>query len=212
MSLVLKLSVSSAAILKRGQDHYWRVIREIGANGRTFSASDVLDLSNEPQRGTLNDFLRRLEKAGYIEAAGLQETNGPKATPAKLWRLLKSPARRPSLDREGRATRARASQQQMWNFMRGPMARSGFTCRDLAAYASTDEVPVPLQTAKSFVKTLNGAGYLTAADRGRNGSRWRLKPSMNTGPLPPMILRAKLVFDQNRHSVMGETLAEEVQP
>ncbi len=35
---------------------------------------------------------------------------------------------------------------------------------------------------------------------------------MNTGPLPPIILRAKGVFDQNRHEIVGPVVTEEVQP
>jgi hypothetical protein len=46
----------------------------------------------------------------------------------------------------------------------------------------------------------------------KKGRARRLKPSMNSGPRPPMILRAKLVFDQNRHRLVGDIMAEEEHP
>ena len=42
--------------------------------------------------------------------------------------------------------------------------------------------------------------------------RWRLKGSADTGPKPPMILRSKMVYDQNVGVIVGEPLAEEDHP
>ena len=97
--------------------------------------------------------------------------------------------------------------------MRGPLARDGFTFHDLALWGSTDESPVARNTAQAYVQRLADAGYLVQVHAGgpQKPTVWRLKPAMNTGPRPPLVLRAQIVFDQNRMTA-APFEAEEVKP
>ena len=96
----------------------------------------------------------------------------------------------------------------MWNVIRKGRL---FHARELAVQASTDEVKVEHETAKRYVRELESAGYLSVRDpgAGRKPRIYMLKPGHNTGPRPPAILRAKVVWDRNKGEIMGRVLAEE---
>ena len=101
--------------------------------------------------------------------------------------------------------------QLMWNVMRGPTGRNGFSAADLVRFGSTDTSPVTLRAAKTYIRNLADAGYLHAFEP--HGTKapttWRLKPSMNSGPKPPAILRARIIWDQNRERIIGDVIAAE---
>lgn len=212
MVAVLKLTVDKVEPLLRGQEHFWKVARTLGDGGRAFTGPQIASLSEEPHISTVTTFLRRLESAGFVEKAGADKRPGAKR--ATLWRLLRSPEKLPPMDRDGNVRRPRSVRQQIWNVIRGPAGKQGFTVHDLVAWGSTDDLPIKLWTAKSYVQDLRRGGYLIQLDPGgpQRPAVWRLKPSMNSGPLPPLVLQAKLVFDQNRSRLTGDVLAEEVQP
>lgn len=213
MPVSLRLSINKSEPVFRGQEHFWRVARALGADGRTFTASAIASVSAEPHIGTITTWLRRLWKAGILAQDGfaLNAWSGRKEA---AWRLMQSPEALPIIGRDGKVKRPRSVRQQMWNVMRGPSGREGFTYADLVTYGSTDDLPVRAVTAKSYIQELKRGGYLIQLDPGGPGrpAIWRLRPAMNSGPLPPMVLTAKVVFDQNRGRVVGETVAEEVQP
>ncbi len=210
MSIVLKLQVGKAEPVMRGQAHFWKVMRTLQADHGEFTAPQV-DLASNADIRDIHKFIRTLVAAGFVELAGEDDgpTNG--GTPLKSYRIVRDQAACPRLSKsyvQG------TGQRNMWNVLRGPLGRSGVTVVDLAAYASTEEIPVSRETAGSYAKLLVQAGYLVPVVKGgaRKLAVWRLKPSMNTGPLPPMILRTKLVYDQNAGKVMGEPVAEEDRP
>lgn len=211
MATVLKLTVGQAEPILRGQDHFWRVVRTLGDDDRRFSASQVATVSQEPHLATVTTFLRRLLAAGFVERDG-DIVSAATRRKEQLYRLVKSPEATPRLGKDGAAVRPSSARQHMWNIMRGAAGRSGFTFRDLMVLAATEEVPIAAETAKSYIQEIK-AKYLIQLDPG-GGNRpalWRLRPAMNTGPLPPMILRAKVVYDQNRSRVIGDVIAEEAE-
>jgi hypothetical protein len=210
MGIVLKLTVGKAEPMLRGQDHFWRVMRALGADGRAFSASQVAALSAERGVDTICTYVRRLSEAGYVEALGKKKTG--RGRPEQTYRLLKTPETAPAVTKPGTPPkRPTSAQQAMWNTMRGPMSKAGFTAHDLVAYGSTDDLRIATATAKRYIAALRKAGYFIIIDPGgpNRPSIQRLRPAMNSGPRPPMILTAKLVFDQNRERVAGEVIAEE---
>lgn len=213
MPLALKLTVSKAEPVHRGQEHFWRVIRTLGVDGRPFTASNIAAVSSEPHAGTITTWLRRLSKAGVLSKNG-RVANAATGRLEACWRLLQNPEQAPIVSRDGSAFRPRSARQQMWNVMRGPSGRTGFTWRDLVAYASTDDLVIRPNSAKSYIQELKQGGYFIQLDPGgpNRPALWRLRPAMNSGPLPPMVMRAKLVFDQNRRRVAGEVVAEEERP
>lgn len=206
MSIVLKLTAEKSAPPKRGIDHYWSVIMGRDLQGLPFSGRDIFEVSNT-QRSDINDFLRRLEKAAVIERLADIDERGE-----ITYRAVVRQSATPKVRRDGTVVESASKQKCMWNTMRSPTSRQGFTATDIVIWGSTDETVIKLTAAKSYITMLAKAGYLTEIMKGSPGklSMWRLAPDMNTGPLPPMILRTKLVFDQNRHSVMGPVVAEEV--
>jgi hypothetical protein len=205
MSTILALSIDAPkmATIKRGQAHYWAVCRDLDLTvpGRPITVQDILNRSSCTDHSTVRGFLILLARAGIA-----QQEAGAKP-PA--WRLLKRPTRLPRLNKYGKVVRS--GTEAMWNAIR---ALTSFEASELALSASTEERPIALETAKTYCRRLFEAGYLKETRTGTPGrpAVYRLKPGMNTGPLPPQILRTKLVFDQNRGEIMGLATAEEVEP
>lgn len=213
MAVVLKLSVSKATPLLRGQDHYWRVMRAMDAAGGSFTVSQVRAVSDDRDTAAIRAFVQRLVKGGIAEDTG-QLAGTPIGRDERIYRLLRRPDATPVLSRDGAVMRSSSGQQQMWNVMRGPLARGGFTAADLVTYGSTEHMPVPLASAKTYIQNLHRGGYLVQLDPGGPGrlATWRLKPSRNTGPAAPKVLQAKLVWDANAERLAGEIIAEEIAP
>lgn len=205
MGFALTLRIAGARPVLRGRAHMWQVVRGYGV-GRTFTVSDLHAATNERNRGTVWSFVDRLVKAGYLVSQG----DGPRGS--TLYAVAKAPEELPSLGKDGAPGRLGRLQLQMWRTIRAPIARNGFSARDLAAFASIETAVVSAKSAAQYIRHLEKAGYLLATDKDEAGSqRWRLKPSMNTGPKPPAILSATLMFDRNSNEVVGdEVVAQEV--
>lgn len=205
MSIVLKFETPPGKPVLRGHDHFWRVIRELSERG-AWGVRDIrVRCGGRVETSTIRDFVKRLVAGGYAEETCILDQQ-------QLYRLLKSSLTTPKLRRDGTVALQGRGQIQMWNMIRGPMGRDGFTTKDLALFASTEEVEIKPNTASSYVKHLNEAGYLACLREGkpRQPAVYRLKPAMNTGPLPPLVLRSQIVFDQNREAALGPVEAHEV--
>lgn len=199
MAEILALKVDRSRPIRRGSAYMWSVVRELTKDrrDRVFTLADILAQTNSTELSTVRKWARTLAKAGILE-----EVDGG-------FRCLKRPTMLPHLSNAGEPVPSR--NDAMWAAMR---ALKSFSPRELALVASTEEAPVKEWTAKSYTVLLNAAGYLvvTSAATPRKQATYRLKPSKNTGPLAPRILRTKLVYDPNLQQVMGEAEAEEVDP
>jgi hypothetical protein len=206
MPFLLELELKDVRL--RGHDHYWDLIRNLGKGGEVFTLVDVVGASNA-HKATIGDFVKRLVRAGILETAGAR---GEGRWSQKAFRLLESPRETPSLRRDGEKGDYGRSRQQMWNVIRGPQARDGIAGDELAMLAATDDVSVALPSAKEFLQRLEKAGYLTVIQKAANNrlTRYRLKPSMNSGPLAPKLLRARIIYDPNNRTIVGSIAAEEV--
>lgn len=92
--------------------------------------------------------------------------------------------------------RARSPEQNMWTAMR--QMKHGFTPRDLAAHATTEETQVTPEAAQDYCRSLLGAGYLGVsrkAQPGKTEAIYRL--IRNTGPRAPRERRVRAVVDDN---------------
>jgi ribosomal protein S8 len=209
MSIQLELKVTAGKPIYRGHDHYWSVIRDLGKNAH-FTKHEIAQRSNDPTDKCIDDFLGRLKKAGYVET--VESTFGPTAKNGRarrdVYRLVKRPAATPIINRDGSVGQQGLGQLHMWNTMR---ALGGFNKHELAVASTTDEVSVSVETASRYARLLEDAGYLQVLRPGGAGVAriWRLKPSMNTGPNAPKILKSKIVYDANLQEVMGTPIAEE---
>ena len=206
MPAILKLKADGKPVL-RGFDHWWSVVRELGKGSAEFTITEIMGRSNGANRQSINEFMKRLVRAGYAEAVGWRLENSRRH---RIYRLLKRPVDTPILGR-GKGGRQGRCFQQMWNAIR---ALDTFTVSELAVAATTEDVEVKPSTAMAYVHFLRNAGYLSSREfKNRNMHHvHQLKPSMNTGPRAPKVLRAKIIYDPNRGQVIGNTVAEEVWP
>lgn len=202
MSIVLKLTAKKGKPVLRGFDHFWSFMMDRALTDASFSTADIFNCSNA-SKSNINDFTQRMEKAGFIERVSFTEP--------PRWKVRIKQRATPKVRRDGTILAGASKQQAMWNTMRSPVSRTGFTAQDLMVWGSTDELKIAKETARSYIAMLANAGYLIQLVPGGPNklALWRLNPAMNTGPLPPMILRTRVVFDQNRHEVVGESVAEE---
>lgn len=211
MSAILAFENPGRPVL-RGIEHFWKIIRELDTKG-AWTVHDIC-LRSSVHQSTIGDYVRRLVAAGIAIDTGETLETAPRTTPAKIYRLGDhKPMRAPRLRRDGTAADQGRGQQQMWNVMRGPLGRDGFTFVDLSLWGSTDDIRVMRETARKYVQHLANAGYLLQVRAGKPGNPtvWRLKPVMNTGPRPPLILTAKIVYDQNKMTA-APFEAEEAKP
>lgn len=200
MPTVLKFKITNPEQIRRGREYLWSVVRSLPGE---FTTGDVLAQTNGERRGTVWRFVHMLEQAGYVKKVGGED--GAPRRQARHFRVIKRPTRLPPLDNSGRQGQFGEAKRLMWNVMRSPVGRVGFTITDLVLYGSTDEVAIHRTTAANFIRVLAKAGYLVEIGR----KTWRLKPSMNSGPLPPLVMTAEFVWDQNRKCPAGEAIAEE---
>lgn len=188
-----------AVHMPRGPEAWWPAICKLDALGAAWTAAEVVRLTATDRRPVV-DYVARLLAAGIIV-----RTEG-----AQTYRLARRPVEAPRLERDGTVSPP-TGQQQMWNAIR---ALKAFNFIEVAHAASTDTRQISTSTAKTYVNALGRAGYLNVLHAGKPGvaTIWRLKPSMNTGPLAPAIMRTKFVWDANRAQVVGAAEPAEVQP
>jgi len=127
-------------------------------------------------------------------------------TPA-LYELVKDVGlEAPRVRRDGTPVEQGQSREHMWRAMK---MLPSFTFVDLAVNASTEEMRVTEQDAKDYVKHLLRAKYLTVLIPATPRRKATYRLTRNTGPRPPMVTRAKIVFDPNLGRIAW---VEEVEP
>ncbi|MCA1242970.1 hypothetical protein LC092_11015 [Stappia stellulata] len=208
MAAVLKLKTIKGRPVLRGYEHVWSVILDLTRDGAPFTKRDVDQACCDPGDSSVSDYLRRLRAAGVIVVAGQAGTD-PRYR-RTVYQLIERRAEAPRLRRDG-SEAPPSVQQLLWNTMRN-LLRDGFNAKELAAFASTDDRLIKTVSVHSYIKHLAQAGYLHCLEPGRprHLTKWRLKPSMNTGPKPPKILRTHAIYDPNTNNLHGEPVAEEV--
>ncbi len=202
-SLIVDRTILPVPIVT-GQDAIWQIIRLLDKKG-PWSISDIDGETRVAVVATIAEYVRRLVAGGFVEAVG--ERAAKIGAPA-LYRIKKHSADAPRLRRDG-SVAPPSGQAQMWRAMR---ALRQFTYAELAYKASTDDLSIANVTAKTYVQRLADAGYLQMVAPANNAGGlaiWRLRRSMNTGPLAPQVLRTRFIFDPNRKAVVGESTVAE---
>ncbi|MBD8890175.1 hypothetical protein [Roseibium litorale] len=202
MPVQLELNVTAGTPILRGPDHFWSVIKDLGKSGADFTSAEIRTRCSDTETQALGDYIRGLVSAGFLtvrkKAAGKYN----------VYRLVRKPLAAPAIKRSGALDEPVERQLNLWNAMR---ALDQFNLRELSVAASTDQVAVRGHMALDYCRRLERAGYLQVRMPGPETCRvWRLKPALNTGPLPPKILKTHVVYDQNRGQVIGKVLALEV--
>jgi len=185
----------------RGIQGYWDIMRRLSAEQGVFTLRDV-DLQSNVNKDAIRDFLKRLERAGYVAHTGYRDK-------AKLYQLRHDQPEAPRLRRDGSPAREMGrANEQVW---RTAKMLKRFTTRELAVHASTEDVPVREETAYQYLRHLEHAGYVRKVEAGRPGHKpgtgkqatYALRPDMITGPLAPQIQRTDWVWDPNLKRPMG---------
>lgn len=184
------------------RDAIWSAIRQLGE----FSVLDIED-KTRIDMSTISSYVMGLSSAGYItpletgEKGNAVIRKGSQYT-ANRWKLEHDIGiEAPNVLKNGQPCKRNLSREQMWRTMK---MLGEFSYRDLIVNASTEDVTIPATTAKDYIKYLTKARYLVVVQPSTPGTpaRYRLLPSRNTGPRPPMIQRIKQVFDPNLGKVV----------
>jgi hypothetical protein len=172
-----------------GRRAVWAAVREL----KQFTRIELRMAIPHVSAGIVSAYLGALMRGGYVKAGGKvpgpTRGNGERLVQYQLVNDIGVDA--PRLRRDGRPLPPTA-QQNMWLAIK---IEQWFTVADLAVTASTEETPIPLETAAVYVRHLYDAGYLERRD-----VRYRL--INNTGGYAPMIQKMKIMFDPNLNQLV----------
>lgn len=187
------------------QDAIWQAVRVLRTG---FTRADVCRKCQQIMGTGVNDdtvrsYLNRLEAGGFLEiidrlnrARNGKPLNG--SARQKVFQLVKDTGvDTPRLTAKGEPVTQGRNRENMWLAIR---ILGEFDAKELQMTATNDQVQVTLADARDYIKQLHAVGYLhmTTKHRGsRAMARYRLLPTMNTGPKPPQVQRIKVVFDPN---------------
>ena len=195
-------SATIRVIVPPGPEVLWPMIREMAAKG-PFTAEDVAwRLSCAP--AAVESYMARLHAAGLVAHGG--ETTDRK----RLWQLTTRKVQPPYLDGRGNASHTHEMLRRIWNALRMAKIVSVSTLR---SFVDDRDVTLSADTARTYLNALARAGYLDTipASQECGEQRYRLRPYMATGSLPPRLLRATLVYDPNLREIAGPVVgADEV--
>lgn len=178
----------------------WEAIRVL--KGKEWTCVQIA-LIGKVNEGTVGSYLNALLKAGVVEIVRREKARG-RAT-ERFFMLVKDEGLdAPRVNKSGGRVTQGLAQEQMWRALR--MLKGDINWRELAAMASSTRAPVAPAAAADYLAMLNRAGYLILVHEGKPGTqaRYRLKPSRNTGPRPPMICRTKVVYDPNEDKIVWQ--------
>lgn len=150
----------------------------------------VADLRPSGDSDTVREYLRRLEAGGFLEREG-----EPVRFKPMYYRLVRDTGlEAPRLGLDGAPSGLGKGREQMWRAMK---MLPSFNVVDLAVNASTEDVQVAENEARDYVKHLERAKYLAIVKPATHLGKAVYRLTRNTGPRPPMVTRAKIVFDPN---------------
>jgi hypothetical protein len=160
----------------------WEVMRTM----RRFTYADLFRWD----RDTVRDYVQRLLAGGFLKA----DRSGGRFTRIVFELVRDVGMEAPKLQRDGSPSLMGRCRENLWRAMK---MGGTFTYMDLAVTASTEAVQVSEMDARDYVKHLLHAGYLAIQKPATPTSKAVYRLAKNTGPLSPMVTRAKVVFDPN---------------
>jgi hypothetical protein len=192
------------AVLPRGEAGYWSIILDLDKKGG-WTVPMIVGETIAARTGVVR-YVNNLVKAGI---AVRTEVPGGASFKSNIYRLVKRQKDAPRVRGDG--TLIVSTQQEcMWRTIR--TLRAGFTVRELAFNASMPGQKIKDAAALNYIEALDRAGYLSLVQQTERTGRktWRLKASMNTGPLSPTLYRIDGLYDRNLKKIVGEPSAREV--
>lgn len=192
----------------------WEAIRRLDATGQPWTEEQIWEAMPRDVRlsvdlGAIRDYRRCLVAAEIVQLVTEARDRRVHAT---YCLVADEGLEAPRVRKDGSRVTQGLAQEQMWRALR--MLTGDVNQRELAAHASTPSIPVAEAAAKDYLLVLNEAGYLIPtreAIGGRRGAqaRYRLKPTRNTGPRPPMVCRTKVVYDPNEDKIVWQPAVTE---
>ncbi len=174
---------------------------------RKFSTDfTLLQVAEEGQMKTTSarDYVRGLQNAGYIDIAFEQQVIGRRVKIIHYKLIRDVGYNAPTVNRDGTETNPAQANKAMWNTLR--ILKRPINADELVSLSSNDQLSISVFTANTYLQLLHDAGYLRLVKAAENivgrKAKYQLIESMNTGPIPPQIQRAKQVFDPNTNQVM----------
>lgn len=185
------------------RERMWTAMRKLG----TFSPTQVEDEAHPVTLEAVLGYVAALVKAGFVRQVKAQARGGAGRLTHTQYVVERPVATAPRLNAQGLESRAPLGVIAMWRAMK---VRRSFDAGQLAADATQGDVTCSLQTAKWYVKLLKRAGYLAMERESAPGRLERYRLIRDTGPLPPAVTRAKVVFDRNTGELVPVQTAQEV--
>lgn len=186
----------------------WSAIRKLAGKDKTgeFTNLDIEGESGVRNLDTIRTYVTGLTAGGYLQVSvNGTYTRDEKGLALRTKRKLVNDVGidAPRVTRTGEPVTQGQSREQMWQTMR---ILTQFTAQDLAINASTPEVKVELSDAKSYIKFMVLARYLTVAQKGsgKRGAVYLFIKQSYTGPKAPQVQRINQVFDPNTGKVVWQ--------
>jgi hypothetical protein len=170
----------------------WSLIRKTSESFTSLTLSSELKID----RKIITPYLKTLCMAGFIKQDSLENKVGKTIH----YNFVEGPSTAPRVRKNGEIIKHGSGQDNMWRSMK---ILKTFNAHFLAIHSSVGDVSVTIDTAKSYIKMLQRAGYLRALPT--VPVSWVLLSSKNTGPHAPMVQRVKQVFDPNLRKVVWPT-------
>lgn len=190
------------------RDAIWAAIRTL----RQFTISDIEEWVNDTarikhaddkrrvSRATVVTYVKGLEAATYVTL--VEKAQQPGTFTPYTWELKKDAgSEAPRVTRKGEAVTQGNGNERMWRTMR---VLGEFNRTELLAVVNGSGEPVSTDTAKTYLRYLERAGYLKTVQESTPGkqARYRFLTARYTGPRAPMIQRVKQVYDPNTREVV----------
>ncbi|GAB2182642.1 hypothetical protein DLREEDagrD3_28650 [Denitratisoma sp. agr-D3] len=192
---------------KGPRQRIWDAIRKIGGKGATFTEDDIWSATEgretDIDTGLVRDYRRGLVAAGFLSLVAPHKDRYVKA----VYRLaIDAGVDAPRVRRDGTPVTQGLAQEQMWRTLR--MHKGDINARELAAYASTQDIPVNEVAAGDYLRNLHLANYLRCTAQAQpNANRHvpklaRYQLVSDTGPRTPMVQRTDAIYDPNLDKVV----------
>ncbi|MBL4797615.1 MAG: hypothetical protein JKY50_09385 [Oleispira sp.] len=186
-----------------GQDAIWVGIRTL----KNFTREELvmwLFKNGYPNinGSTVNSYMRRLSKGKFLGIAETGEKGNQKNQQYRYELINDCGHTAPKLSADGSPSRRGMGSRNLWLSMR---MLGEFDYLDLVVTSSNDDVQVSSATAERYINALKTAGYLIqvkAAEIGKSPRRFRLLPTKNTGPKPPVVQAVKQIYDPNINEIV----------
>lgn len=196
---------------KGPRQRVWDLIR--AKQGKRFELLEVCP--GDVPSATARTYVQSLAAAAILAPDSPRTDAFTPHCPVKGWTLAKDCGiEAPRVRKDGTPVTQGRAQENMWRTLR--TIKHPVSARELAAYASTTDLPVAEVAAQDYLNNLRLAGYVgitsdtmtqvlakySGGKRSPKKPLYSLNPGSNTGPRAPMVCRTDVIYDPNTDITM----------